>query len=77
MDNIRKTSSLSDRQIGYILNTSQALAPNMKKCVRIVRLRANFRNCQRNKEKPAVQLHTQRNRKLTSQPSADVQMYVM
>lgn len=49
----------------------------MKKWVRIVRIRANFRNFQRNKEKPAVQLHPQTNLKLTYQPSADIQMYVI
>ena len=72
-----KTSSLSERQTGYILNTSQGLSLNMKKCVRIVRLHAKFQNCQRNKEKPAVQLHPQTNLKLTYQPSADVQMYII
>jgi hypothetical protein len=48
----------------------------MKKCVRVVRLHANFRNGQKNKDKPAVQLHPQTNLKLTYQPSADVQTYV-
>lgn len=39
-------------------------------------LRANFLNCQRNKEKPTVQLHPQTNPKLTYQPSAYVQTHV-